>query len=277
MVHRSTPLGAAFRGYVGGGSRCNVDTIDDSKLMQEMSGTFMNGEARKAIEAAQNYGFTSHNMPADKDEMGNITGCAEVAMSFMSGSRSYPIAGNMDDRRHRLKGLDPGDTAMFRTKNDFLQLHFSQKGGFMSAAQNRTLRLALVNQNAQDQQQQGGQGGSGGGSSQAGVGTRDSGGGGGGGSGGSGSGSGGGQGQNKPTGQTHLLDDNQSSKRFIHMTQDETAHSGTNVRSYLDDGVGYHEVNTDKNVYTGALKGKGKFAKVVTTSGPCKNVWGLLG
>jgi phage gp45-like len=283
MVHRSTPLGAAFRGYVGGGSRCNVDTIDDSKLMQEMSGTFMNGESRKAIEAAQNYGFSSHNMPADKDEMGNITGCAEVAMSFMGGSRSYPIAGNMDDRRHRLKGLEPGDTAMFRTKNDFLQMHFSQKGGFMSGARNRTLRFALVDKDAQDQQQQGGQGGSGGGggSSRAAFGkdaqisTRDSGGGGGGGSGGSGGG--GGQGQNKPTGQTHLLDDNQSSKRFMHMTQDETAHSGSNVRQYLDDGNGYHEINKDKNVYTGALKGKGKFAKVVTTSGPCKNVWGFLG
>jgi phage gp45-like len=244
--------------------------------MQEMSGTFMSGESRKAIEAAQNYGFTSHCMPADKDDQGNITGCAEVAMSFLGGSRSYPIAGNMDDRRHRLKGLDPGDTAMFRTKNDFLQMHFSQKGGFMSAAQNRTLRFALVNQNAQDQQQSGQGGGSGGSSSsRAGVSTRDSGGGGGGSSGGSGGQSG--QGQNKPTGQTHLLDDNQSSKRFMHMTQDETAHSGSNVRQYLDDGNGYHEINKDKNVYTGALKGKGKFAKVVTTSGPCKNVWGNLG
>ena len=280
MVHRTTPLGSVGRAYTAGGARANVDTINDGALMQEMAGTFMNGESRKAIEAPQNYGFTSHVMPAEKDAMGKITGCAEVAMSFIGGNRSFPVAGNMDDRRHRLTGLDPGDSAMFRTKNDFLQFHLADKGGFMSAARNRTLRFALVDKDAQDQQQQGGAGGGG----QAGtasktsvpsVGARDS---GGGSSGGSGGASGGQQGgKQKPTGQKHLKDDNQQSQRFMHMTADETAHSGTNVRHYLDDGQGYFECNSDKNVYTGAHKGKKPFAKVMTTSGPAKNVWGRIG
>lgn len=275
MVHRSTPLSSVFRAYTGGGARSNVDKIDDSTLMQEMSGTFMNGESRKGIEAPQNYGFTSHVMPAEKDAMGKIISCAEVAMHFIGGSRSFPVAGAMDDRRHRLKGLEAGDTAMFRTKNDFLQFHFAKDGGFMSAARNRTLRFALIDKDAQEEQQQ-----QGGGGQQSGAASVSAlaivGGGGGGGSGGGG-GQGGQQGKQKPTGQTHVKKENQDSKRFMHMNADETAHGGTNVRQYLDDGKGYHEINKDKNVYTGALKGKGKFAKVVTTSGPCKNVWGFLG
>jgi phage gp45-like len=211
-------------------------------------------------------------MGADKDENGKITGGAEVAVHYVGGNRSYPIGGAMDDRRHRLKGLDPGDSAMFRTKTDYQQFHMSQDGGFWSAPQDKTVRMALVDQQSGQQQQGGQQGGQGG--QGASVSARANGGSGGGGSGG---GQGGQQGQQKPTGQTSVKSDNQKSKRFLHITKDEAAASGTNVRQYLDDGVGYHEVNTDKNVYTGALKGKGKFAKVVTTSGPCKNVFGFLG
>jgi phage gp45-like len=263
MVHRATGRNTSFRSYTGGGARSTVDTIDDTKLMQEMAGNLMKGESMKGVEAPQNYGFTSVCMPADKDALGKIIGGAEMAMHFIGGSRSFPIGGAMDDRRHRLMGLDPGDSAMFRTKNDFLQMLFSKDGGFMSAARDKLLRLALIDKDTQQEQQQGGQ---------QSVEARD-----GSSGGGSGNGQGGQQGQQKPTGQQSVKQDNQSSKRFIHMTKDETAHSGTNVRSYLDDGVGYHEVNSDKNVYTGALKGKAQFAKVVTTKGPTKNVFGKIG
>jgi phage gp45-like len=240
--------------------------------MQSFGGNMMKGESRQGVEAPQNYGFTSVCMGADKDENGKITGGAEIAVHYVGGNRSYPIGGAMDDRRHRLKGLDPGDSAMFRTKTDYQQFHMSQDGGFWSGARNKTLRMALVDQDAQEQQQQGGQQGGQGGT--ASVEARANGGGGGG---SGGSGQGGQQGQQKPTGQTSVKSDNQQSKRYMHLTKDETAASGTNVRQYLDDGVGYHEVNTDKKVYTGALKGKGKFAKVVTTAGPTKNVMGFLG
>jgi hypothetical protein len=171
----------------------------------------------------------------------------------------------MDDRRHRLNKLDPGDSAMFRGKDDKQQFHMTTDGGFWSGPQDKTLRMALVQQNS-GQQQQGGQGG---GSQPSQLAS--------GGSGGGGGGSQGGAQSPAKTGQQSLKKDNQQAKIFVHLTSDETAHGGKNVRQYLDDGVGYHEVNTDKNVYTGALKGKGKFAKVVTTSGPCKNVWGFLG
>ena len=71
-MHRATPLNSSFRAFSGGGTRSAIDTIDDSKLMQEMAGNFMNGESRKGVEAPQNYGFTSVVMPAIKDALGKI-------------------------------------------------------------------------------------------------------------------------------------------------------------------------------------------------------------
>jgi phage gp45-like len=268
-MHRATPANTSFRAYSAGGARSVIDQIDDSKLMQEMKGNMMIREMRAKVESPQNYGFTSHNMPADKGQDGSITGSAETFISYMGGNRSFPVAGNIDDRRHRLKDLDPGDTAMYRTKDDYQQFHMTMDGGFWSAARDKTVRLALIDQDSGSQQQQ--QGGQGGGNQPGQLDSSS------GGSGGGGQGGGQQQGQNKPTGQKSVKSQNQQSKRFMHITKDEAASSGTNVRQYLDDGVGYHEVNTDKNVYTGALKGKGKFAKVVTTAGPTKNVFGFLG
>jgi phage gp45-like len=264
-MHRTSPANAAFRSYVAGGARHCVDQVDDQSTMQSSGGGFMANEKRKNIEAPQNYGFTS--VAHKKDDNG---GSAESFVQYLGGNRSLPVLQNMDDRRHRLNKLDEGDSAMYRGKTDYQQFHMTTDGGFWSAPQDKTVRMALVQQNSgQQQQQQGGQGGNQ-------PSQRDGSGGGGGSGGGSGGQSGQG-GQNKPTGQQSVKKDNQSSKQFMHITKDEAASSGTNVRHYLDDGNGYYEVNSDKNVYAGALKGKGKFAKVVTTSGPTKNVLGNLG
>ena len=270
-MHRATPLNSSFRGYTAGGTRSAVDSIDDSKLMQEHSGNFMSGESRQGIEAPQNYGFSSVVMGATKDALGKITDSAEAVISFMGGNRSFPVAGVMDDRRHRLKGLDPGDSAMFRTATDYLQMHFSKDGGFWTAALDKTVRMALIDKNSGQQQQ----GGGGSGSSGASAALLDSGGGGAGS--GSGAGGSGAAGQQQQKGQTAVKDDNQKSKRFVHVTKDEAAISGTNVRGYLDDGKAYYEVNSDKKFYCGAKKGDGQFALVVTLKGPAKNVMGKIG
>jgi phage gp45-like len=215
-MHRATPLNSSFRAFTGGGTRSAVDQIDDSKLMQEHSGNFMSGESRKGVEAPQNYGFTSVVMPAIKDAMGMISDSAEAVISFMGGNRSFPVAGVMDDRRHRLHGLQPGDSAMFRTAMDQLQLHLTGDGGFWSAAQDKTVRLQLVKK--QQQQQQGG-----------GASSRDA---------SSGSGQGGQQqsgGQQK--GQKPVYKNGQSSDFFVHITSDGTMASGSNV--YLRQGSSF--------------------------------------
>jgi phage gp45-like len=259
-MHRATPMNSSFRGYSAGGARSAVDTITDTTLMQEMAGNFMHGETRQGVESPQNYGFTSVVMPAIKDALGNITSSAEAVISFMGGNRSFPVAGVMDDRRHRLIGLQPGDTAMFRTAQDMLQMHLSTDGMFMTGPRNKTVRMQLLDEDSgqQQQQQQGAQ-----------PGQHDA-----GGAGGASGASG--QGGQQQKGQKPRYKDGQKSYRFHDVTKDETRSSGTKVRHYLADGKCYFDVNSDTNVYVGYAKEKGKFDKVVTLSGPAINVFGLL-
>ena len=259
-MHRATPLNTSFRSFTAGGTRAAVDIIDDLKLMQEHSGNFMSGESRQGIEAPQNYGFTSVVMPAIKDALGKITDSAEAVISFMGGSRSFPVAGVMDDRRHRLFGLQPGDSAMFRTATDLLQFHLSGDGGFLTGPRNKTVRMQLLDQDSGQQQQSS--------QSQSAAQTDASGG---------SSGSSGSQGGQQQKGQKPIYQQGQQSYRFHDVTANETRSSGVNVRSYLQDGNCYVDVNQDKNVYVGAMKGKGALDFVMTLSGPCINVYGKYG
>ena len=141
-MHRQTPLTAGFVGYTSGGARTLIDSVNDGTLMQEMKGTMMFGEARDRVESPQNYGFTSVVMPATKGKDGRISESAEGFMSFIGGNRSFPVCAVMDDRRFRLKGLKPGDVAMF----DHLQhqMHFNGDGMFMTGRTDKKMKIGLV-------------------------------------------------------------------------------------------------------------------------------------
>src|SRR5215475_6478641 len=147
-MHRATPANSSFRAYVAGGARATVNTVDDTKLMQEHASDFMANESRGAIESPQNYGFTSVAAAATKDAAGKVIACAETFIQFIGGNRSFPVATNIDDRRHRLQNLAPGDVAMFRQALDFLQLHLNDAGGFFTAALDKTVRLQLLDKNS---------------------------------------------------------------------------------------------------------------------------------
>jgi phage gp45-like len=256
-MHRQTPLNSAFRGYVSGGSRSVVSEVDDSKLMQEMSGSFQHNESRKGVEAPQNYGFTSVVFDADRDGQGNVTDGAEANVNFMGGNRSFPVAGAMDDRRHRLYKLDKGDTAMFRGRDDQQQFHLSKDGGFWSAPQGKTMRMALVPQKKQQQQQQ----------QQASALATE----------GGQADQGQGQQQQKERGQQPLKKDNQDSNYFVELNTEKHARmSGAEGHVMLDDGKTYVHVADDKKVYVGAKKGTKPFALVVTVSGPAVDVFAKL-
>ncbi|TYL87448.1 phage baseplate assembly protein domain-containing protein [Bradyrhizobium cytisi] len=266
-MHRATPLNTSIRAYTAGGSRSVVDKVDDQKLMQEMGGNFMANETRAEIEAPQNYGFTSVVFDAEKGQDGKVTASAETFIGFMGGNRSFPVSGPMDDRRHRLYKLDKGDTALFRGRGDKQQFHLTTDGGFWSAPQDKTLRMAMLDQDSEsnDSQQSGGSSGSGG----AGARTRDS-------SGGGSSSSSGQQGGQK-RGQESVKKDNQKAKRFVEVTADKTRLAGKTSHMMLDDDTTYVHVNTDKNVYLGAEAGKGSFDFLATMSGPCVNTKGKIG
>ena len=161
MVHRSTPRSSVFRSYVGGGSRSAIDSVDDSKLMQESTKSGgMAGETFFNHEAPQNYGFTSVVADALKDASGKIQQCAEGFVSFLGGNRSLPITGVMDDRRHRLVNLAmdaaKGSTAMFGLKEWGQQFLNTDTGMYMTGNNQKKIRTQLVdNQNGQTAQQGG--------------------------------------------------------------------------------------------------------------------------
>ena len=273
-MHRATPLNTSIRAYTAGGSRSVVDKVDDTKLMQEMGGNFMANETRDAIESAQNYGFSSVVFDSEKGQDGKIAASAETFIGFMGGNRSFPSAGNMDDRRHRMFKLDKGDTAMFRGRGDKQQFHMTGDGGFWTAPQNKTVRMALIDQDSESNAtvQQGGSGSSGsGGGGGAAPALRDD-----AGSGGSGS-NGSSQGGQQKRGQESLKKDNQQAKRFIDVTADKTRLAGKTSHMMLDDGNTYVHVNSDKNVYVGGAAGNGSFSMLVTLAGPCVNSQGKIG
>src|SRR3954471_18137404 len=120
-MHRSTPRSTLNRSHSAGGGRALISEIDDSTLMQSMKGSGMKGESVKGVESPQNYGFSSVVADATKGKDGQIEQCAEGYMSYLTGSRSFPVCGVMDDRRHRLinlaKDAAKGAVAMFGLKD----------------------------------------------------------------------------------------------------------------------------------------------------------------
>jgi phage gp45-like len=155
-MQRTTPIAAALRAYVGGGARAMIDTIDDAKHMQESTNSQgMRGESWPTMESPQNYGFTSVVADATKGDDGMIQDCAEGFVSFMGGSRSFPVMGIMDDRRHRLinlaKDAAKGAVAMFGLKEWGQQLLNTADGMFMTGNVQNKIRIALVNNSNQQQ------------------------------------------------------------------------------------------------------------------------------
>lgn len=265
-MHRATPLNTSVRAYTAGGSRSVVDKVDDSKLMQEMGGNFMADETRKEIESPQNYGFTSVVFDAEKGKDGKVEASAETFIGFMGGNRSFPVAGAMDDRRHRLFGLEKGDTAFFRGRGDKQQMHMTEEGGFWSAPQNKTVRMQLIPEDSEDNKTvDSGGGAQGGGGVQARAAD------------GGGGDAGGGQQGEKKRGQKPVFKKGKDSHRFVDATKDASRVSGDNVHLMLGDKKVYVHVADDKNVYLGGKKGEGTFARVATESGLSVNVFAKIG
>ena len=193
----------------------------------------MSGEQFPQQEAPQNYGFTSVVHAADKDKDGNITGSAHGFMNFPGGNRSMGYVGVMDDRRHRLKELDKGDTAFYRGKDDKQQFHMHEKGTYLTTRDDKVFRAALVAKAQDDQQQQpqgrgggGAQGGAGGGKD-----DKDE------------------AGNKKPQGQKSARDDNMKSQVAIEQ-------NGTTTYSQYGEAYGSQKGGSDSTVHWGKDKKK---------------------
>jgi phage gp45-like len=185
----------------------------------------MKGEAHEGIEAPQNYGFTSVVADATKGKDGQIEQGAEGFMSFIGGSRSFPVCGIMDDRRHRLlnlaKDAAKGAVAMFGLKDWGQQFLITDDGIHMTGNKEKKIRFQLVENNNKQQQQ------SGGGQS---AGTHAA-----GGNGAGGDQQSGGQQQNKPTGQ-----------KSLHKQEAKTFHEISEEAQHLARGDGHHKISDKK-------------------------------
>ena len=301
-MHRATPRTTSLRAFSSGGSRALVDTIDDNSLMQAMSVNMMNSESRTGVEAGQNYGHTSVNFKADKDASGKITMCSETTFNYMGGNRAHPMAGNLDDRRHRLRGLSEGDSAVHRGKDDDMQIHLAGDGMYHSAPQMVRLQLVPSGSGKANPPQSKPQASQAKQSLYAKHGPHiearlwaglepelqqqleieldrlegrprieaRAGNGGGGGSGGGGQQ---GQQQNKPTGQKAVNTAGANSKDFVHVKSAEARiSSGKKVRlsTSKDDDDVLHESSGGFD-YVGGTPDKHKFSIILTLAGPSKN------
>jgi phage baseplate assembly protein V len=75
--------------------------VNDAAKMQGVQIKLLSGEVRD-MERFQNYGHTA--VPIEG---------AEVAAVFVGGNRNHGLALAIDDRRHRPKGLKPGEGGLY--------------------------------------------------------------------------------------------------------------------------------------------------------------------
>lgn len=93
-------------------SRAILSAVSDGAGIQLVQVKLLDGEVRDGVERFQDYGFTSVPVPG-----------AEGVMVCVSGDRDHGIVIKIDDRRARMKGLQPADVAVYDNRGQFIHLH----------------------------------------------------------------------------------------------------------------------------------------------------------
>jgi phage gp45-like len=102
----------AMRGTIRNAmSRAVVLLADDGKKVQELQIEALEGETRDAVERFQNYGFTANPLAG-----------SEAVVVFLGASRDHGVVVAVDDRRYRLKELQPGEVAIYTDQGDKIVL-----------------------------------------------------------------------------------------------------------------------------------------------------------
>lgn len=96
-------------------ARFVLDAVNDSKKMQELKGTLLEGETKDELEHFQNYGFTS-NPPKGSE-----------GLAFgLNGNRDHTVIICVDSREFRKKGLAAGEVAVYSKFGSYI--HFKSDG-----------------------------------------------------------------------------------------------------------------------------------------------------
>lgn len=88
-------------------SRAVVKMVDDAKKWQELQLQLGPDEVRDQVERPQQYGFTSVPLAG-----------AEAVVAFVGGRRDHGVVLAVDDRRYRVKSLQPGEVAIYTDQGD---------------------------------------------------------------------------------------------------------------------------------------------------------------
>jgi phage baseplate assembly protein V len=106
--------------------RCSLALVNAASKMQTLQVRLLAGEVKDGIEHFEPYGYTANPHPG-----------AEGVAAFFGGDRSHGVVLCIADRRFRLKGLKPGEVALYTDEGDCL--HF--KRGRELEIQTMTLRV----------------------------------------------------------------------------------------------------------------------------------------
>ena len=105
MIEQLRDLVRRTRMMIG---RCILAGVNDKAGIQEVFVRLLADESKDKIPHLQHYGFTAHPLPE-----------AEAVTFFMSGNRDHGVVICIDDRRFRIKNLEPGEVAIY-TDEDLL-------------------------------------------------------------------------------------------------------------------------------------------------------------
>ncbi len=89
----------------------NLDKINDNAPLQKVQVSMLEDETHSDYDRIQEYGFTSVPLP----------GCQAVVVC-VGGGRDNGIVVGTEDRRHRLKDLQPGEVAIYNNLGNFIKL-----------------------------------------------------------------------------------------------------------------------------------------------------------
>ena len=107
--------------------RAVVLLVNDSTKLQGLQVSLLEGEVRDQVERFQDYGFTSHPHPG-----------AEAVAASVAGSRDHVVVIAVDDRRYRLRALQPGEVAIYTDEGDRVVL---KRGGVIEVTASTKVRL----------------------------------------------------------------------------------------------------------------------------------------
>lgn len=147
MRHQTSRNSADRHGNALG--RTAVESVDDTKLMQESTHSLFGSEQQQQIEHVHQYGFTS--VPQPPSGQGMLRRAAEAFMSFMGAGRSHGVAVAIGDRRFRLYKLQNGEVALHDDQGQ--QVHLRRDGIWASVPNSKQVKVQIMDDDTMPQDQ----------------------------------------------------------------------------------------------------------------------------